>query len=427
MKLVSIKVLPCTQAEYTNRFNVLDEVNIKPYLSYMTPLLTLLTTLALGQPAPREPLPAAPASMHLIAQNGTQLTLQVSGDTDHRPGDTVGVYLWELRPDPRSDGMISGSRYAGDGRVLWMGGDLVMLELVNTPASLNLERPVQLGEARRAPPTQPWTPPAPLVAAVAPSPPPPERQSTIAHQSTPIQPEPKEQRPSPIGDARATHYDGRRQQFTTAFDWSDDGHQTGTGLGEVTWSMWPKQRLGALHISLQGLRGMRWVSPDSPTKNEPWARTPATGYWLWTRVETTGVNTALTGGFAVGVDTNGPTAAASIGLRLGASHTGHVRLTWDQYGDIGYRGTMLGMVPLSPKLRVGLRTRAGALATHESPEVIAILAVDTWQQVRADGTLRIAWDLSHTFTLNTGAGLAGYDLIAADAGPVVDGALEIRW
>ncbi len=409
----------------------------------MTPLLLLLTTLAQAQPEPPATAPVAPA-MHLLAQQGTQLTLLMDGDVGHLPGDTVGVYLWEARPDPRTGEMLAGSRYAGDARVVWVGGDLVMLELVHTPQALELDRPVELGASRSSKPTIPWVPAVANPPAPEPTPPLVAQTETVLPEESPPDPDmplpplhhpgdasddlPKKTRSrSAIGVAHADHYGGRRQQVSAHLDWSDDGHQTGTGLGELRWSTWPEKTVGAVHISLQGLRGMRWVSPENRTKKEPWARAPAAGYWLWTRVETPGVDVAVTGGLAVGVNTAGPNVAAAIGLRLGADHAGHVRLDWDQYGDLGYRGALLGMVPLTDRFRLGLRARAGALTLHEAPPVYDFGTRAAWRQVRADGTVRISWDIGESLTFAGGLGRSGYDLVSADAGPVLDGALEVRW
>jgi len=229
-----------------------------------------------------------------------------------------------------------------------------------------------------------------------------------------------------IDTAWTDRYGDRRQGLTTRAGWADDGFQTGLGSGSVRWSWLPSKGLGRVSVRLEGLRGTRWVAAENGGKREPYAREPAVSYWLWTEIETADIPLAAVVGGAVGVQAEGPSGALRLGLRSGLPHAGHARVSWTGYGTMGWRWEVLGAVPLTPALRVGPRVRIGTLPLHAPPEALTAQE-EAWRQSRADGILGATVDLSGAHSLTLGGGLAGYDLLFADAGPVLDASWEVRW
>lgn len=373
----------------------------------MRTLLALLFPLTALAGSPTELLEIGP----------DRITVAIDPEQAPEPGEVVAVYTSESRTDPRTGEVTEGLRYAGDGRVIWVGGDLAQLVLDHPEQPLADH--LVLGPPRGADPT-PWLAPEPAVPAETPI-------LAEAPVPDPVVPEPVREPPPTIHDAVRAHT-GRSQSLVAALDWSDDGYGSGIGTGSLGWSWVPERGPGRVAVRLEGLRGSRWVGAASGDPSEPWAREPAVGYWLWTEVEAGWIGLAPSVGAAVGVQQSGPAAGLSLGLRSGLPHRGHARLTYDVYGELGTRWTLLGAVPLSERVRIGPRARIGNLPIHEPPpSILTVDAPSPWRQQRADGALRLTWDALDALTLTLGGGLAGYDLLLADAGPVLDTAVEVRW
>ena len=170
-----------------------------------------------------------------------------------------------------------------------------------------------------------------------------------------------------------------------------------------------------VEVGLEGLRGRHWVEGDEA--GETWATEPVAGAWLWTRLDTAGVGLAGIFGAGLGVDAEGPTMATLLGLRSGLPDRSRVELLWEHRGRLGDRLDLDGRVALADPLRIGMRARLGDLPRHDGD----------LRQRRADGALLLSWDPTPALTFTVAGGVGAYDLLWADAGPVVDGALEVRW
>ena len=327
-----------------------------------------------------------------------------------RPGGAVALYVEEARPDGQG-GWIVGLRYAGDARLVWVGAGLVELVLAEGAAAPGAGQ-VILGDPRGLPPTPPWTPPA-LAEARPPEPPAPEAPA-------PAPPPPVERpaRDRHLSAAGSVHGDPRSSALSRGLaaggGWAGDGYGTGAGLATLAWAWRPERGPGLVVIGLEGLRGQRWAQGD---ETEPWAREAVAATWLWTRMDTPGVGLALFGGLGLGVDAEGPAAATLLGLRTGHPDASRIEVQWEHLGRLGDRVTLDGRVALADPLRIGARGRLGDLPRHDGDAL----------QRRADGAALISWDVSERLTLTAAGGLGAYDLLWADAGPVFDGALELRW
>ena len=318
------------------------------------------------------------------------------GSSALRPGGVVAVYVEEIRPDP-SGAPMTGLRYAGDARLVWVGEGLVELALAEGAAPPETGR-VILGDSRGLPPTPPWRPPAPapelavepLVEAPTEPPPPPDRERS----------------------ARVTP--ALQSGLLASGGWAGDGYGTGAGALTLAWTWRPSRGPGLVMIGLEGLRGQRWAEGD---ETEPWAKEAVAATWLWTRLDTAGVGLALIGGLGLGVDAEGPAAATLIGLRTGDPDGSRIELQWEHLGRLGDRLSLDGRIAMADPLRIGVRGRLGDMPLHDGDAL----------QRRADGALLLSLDASPHLTLTAAGGLGAYGLLWADAGPVVDGALELRW
>ena len=373
----------------------------------------------------------------LLAEDAHQLTVEIA--TDLLPGSAVAVYVSELRPDPRTGGAMEGLRYAGDGRIVWVGDGLVEIALVHPNQDIALGAGVQLGDPAKSSPTPAYAPPEQASAHRAqpvPEPEPPPEPEPV-HEPEPAfapGPEPEsafevslltslnttttgEELPASSA-AYTSRYGDRRQSLRVGAGWSGDGFGSGAGLGGAAWRMYPERAVSLVEIGLDGLRSNRWVAADAKVKGEEAGLEPAVGYWLWTRVDTRGTGLAGLAGLAVGVDGSGLAMGFMVGVRTGVAHGDRIELTFTHRGALGGRLAMDGRVRLADPLRIGVRTRVGDLPKHSD---------DTFRQGRSDAALLLSADPSPWLTLEVAGGFGGYDLLFDDIGAVLDGALEIRW
>lgn len=350
-------------------------------------LRTLLVLPALLAAGPASAEDAEGAVVHL---DGAHLLVATEA-AELRPGGAVAVYVEERRPDPRGGERV-GLRYAGDARLIWVGEGLVELDLA-PGAEAPPEGRVILGDPRGLAPTPPWTPPPPPVVAQVEAPPAP--------------PPPPKPPPHPPRETQ--------RGLVATGGWAGDGYGTGAGAATLAWTWRPPKGPGLVSVGLEGLRGQRWV--QGTDADEPWAREDVAATWLWTRLDTPGVGLALIGGLGLGVDAEGPAVATLLGLRTGAPDASRIELQWEHLGRLGDRVTLDGRVALADPLRVGARGRLGDLPQHDGDA----------RQRRGDGALLLSWDASPHLTLTAAGGLGAYDLLWADAGPVFDGAVELKW
>ncbi len=374
-------------------------------------------------------LPAPARGADVVAEtlqlDGARLLLSVPLDWAVQPGGAVAVYVEELRPDPRG-GTLTGLRYAGDARLLWVGEGVLELALVEGAAPPAAGR-VVLGEPRGLPPTPPWAPPP------APAPPPvieadplPRAEALAdAHRT-------RERREvalpglsfdlegAPLGTVHAAR-EGGEQAVIAWGGYAADGYGTGAGTAGAAWRLRPERGPALIEIGLESMRGERWAEAEEATEeiaaDERYAREAVAGAWLWTRVDTAGLGLAAVMGAGLGVDAEGPALATILGLRTGDPDLDRVELLWEHRGRLGDRLTLDGRVAVSDPLRLGLRARIGDLPRHDADV----------RQLRADGVLVVAWDPLPNLRWTMAGGLGAYDLLWADAGPVLDGALEVRW
>lgn len=336
--------------------------------------------------------PAQPTGA-LLNLDGAQALVALDVPADLHPGGEVAVYAAESRPDPRGGPPLEGLRYAGDARVTWVGDGLVEIVLVS-PDGLRLDAPIVLGAPRGLSPTPVFQPTPPEVVADHPDPAPATRA------------------PLP------TIHDDRRlppgQSLTLAGGFAGDGYDSGAATGAMTWSLRPARGPARVSVGLEGLRGSRWVESVG---DEPDALEPAAGYWIWSRVEAPWLGLAPFGGPGAGVEAEGLGLAWELGLRSGHPDRSWAAMSWRRYGEVGSRWTLEGRVALSDALAVGPRARWSELPRHDGD----------LQQARADGALVLRLDPSPRLGLTLAGGLGGYDLLIRDAGPVLDGALELRW
>lgn len=383
-------------------------------------LLNLLAPPALAQDLPPEPAPPAPAARpdgtwegRAVSLEGDRLLLELTG-TGLYPGGLVAVYVEERRPDPRG-GEVVGLRYAGDARLSWVGEGLVELALAEEAQSPASGR-VILGPPRGLEPTPPWAPPAPpapLAVAQVETPEAPAERPHSERRALKIPGLGEDLDGSPLGSV----HDGQpsSQAILSWGGYAADGYGTGAGTGGLAWRLRPAKGPGLVEVGLEGLRGRHWVEGDED--DETWATEPVAGAWLWTRLDTAGVGLAGIFGAGLGVDAEGPTMATLLGLRSGLPDRSRVELLWEHRGRLGDRLDLDGRVALADPLRVGMRARLGDMPLHEGD----------LRQRRADGALLLSWDPVPRLTLTVAGGLGAYDLLWADAGPVADGALELRW
>lgn len=380
------------------------------------PLPLALLALGLGRAAAAEeaaPPALAPADRPrlegaLLAREGARLRVAVPTE-GMVPGGELALYVEELRLGP--DGApLSGLRYAGDARLIWVGPGQIELELA-PGAAPPAEGRVLLGPARGLKPTPPWTPPPPPVAAAPPPPPPAAR---ARQERAPLPGIGFDTAGSPLGTLH-DHPSGPRQALVLSGGWAGDGYGTGAGTGAIAWRLSPKKGPGRVEIGLEGLGGERWV--EGAGEDEPWGTEPVAGAWLWTRLDGAAIGLAPIVGLGLGVDAEGPALATVLGLRSGHPDRSRVELLWERRGALGQRLSLDGRVALADPLRLGARARLGDLPRHEGD----------LEQLRADGALLLSVDPTRRLRLTLAGGLGAYDLLWADAGPVLDGALELRW
>ncbi len=350
-----------------------------------------------------------------LALQGDRMMLAVPAEPVLEPGGTVAIYVEERRPDPRG-GELVGLRYAGDASLVWVGPGVVELALAEGAAAPATGQ-VLLGPARGLPPTPPWSPPPPPPPPVVEAPPPPVAVA---------QPTPRPSRPPalpgisedldgrPLGTVHADQ-DAATPSVRLWGGYAADGYGTGAGLYGAAWRLRPAQGPGLVEIGLETLRGERWAEGED--EGERWAREAVAGAWLWTRVDTAGVGLAGIFGAGLGVDAEGLALATLLGLRTGDPDLSRVELLWERRGDLGQRLSLDGRVAVVDPLRIGLRARLGDLPQHDGDA----------RQLRSDGALLLSWDALPALTLTVAGGVGAYDLLWADAGPVVDGGVEVRW
>ncbi len=370
----------------------------------------------------------------LLAGDGGQLTLEIASEA-LLPGGEVAVYVSDLRPDPRTGKTVAGLRYAGDGRIVWVGEGLVQITLWNPDQMLPEGAFVQLGEPMSAPPTPEYSPPEPEPAPEPDPDPEPDPEPEPEPEPAPeavfeLEPEPEINLLTSLNSttageilvdsrtAYASRYGDRRQAVRLGAGWSDDGFRSGAGVGGVAWRLYPQKGPGLVEIGLDGVRAQRWVAAEVKSKGEESALEPAVGYWLWTRLDTPGNGVAGLSALAMGVDGEGLALGFMVGVRTGIAHGDRIELTYTHRGSLGGRLAMDGRVRLSDPVRLGVRTRVGDLPRHGD---------SAFRQSRADAVLLVSADPTPWMTFDVAAGLGGYDLLFDDAGFVADGALEVRW
>jgi hypothetical protein len=336
-----------------------------------------------------------------------ELVITLAG-AELRPGRSVGVFLSDLRPDPRTGELVSGLRYAGDGRVTWAGGALARIGLDSTAGAEVGDR-IVLGEATGSAATPAYVPPRPPVAAPDPPVPPPV---VSARAPAPL--------PFETDDSGArlgsVHYDDRSGQSLVLWaGYADHGYDDALGTGGVAWRLRPRRGPALVEIGLDGLRTRRWVAGSSA--EEPYGSEPVVGYWLWGRVDSPGLGLAVIGALGAGVDVDGLALGWRLGLRTGHPDRSRIELAYERRGALGGLLILDGRVAVADPVRIGLRTRTGDLARHDGD----------FTQMRADGAVVLSADVTSAWTLELGGGVGAYDLVWRDAGPVLDGAVEVRW
>lgn len=331
------------------------------------------------------------------------------------PGVHVAVYLAEERVV--ADRRVVGFRYGGDAEVAWAGGGFAELRLAHD-VPVAEDAVVRLGHPRGGPPAVSRPPPAPVAIAPVAEPPAPVAIAPV--------PPPRSSTPWPFDtdlEGRRLAHDrpseGRHAVVLRAALTADGTRAPATFEGLAAWRFFPARGPGRVEVGLEALRGARWVKGADPLGDpeEAYGLEPAAGYWLWTRLDSPGVGLAVFGGLGAGVDTEGLSAGVLLGGRTGDPHGSHVELSHETRGGLGWRTALSGQVVLAEPLRAGLRARLGALPRNDPG----------FRRTRADGALTVSVQARPGLRVSLAGGLAAYDLLLADAGPVLDAALEVSW
>jgi hypothetical protein len=312
------------------------------------------------------------------------------------PGESVGLYFADPRPDPRTGALTDGLRYGGDARITWVGADLVELALAHPDQVVPVGARVVLDAPRDQPPTAAWT-----------APPPPAPAPVLA----------KEAWKAHVPATRLRDLaPGPPSALVIAGGTARDGFGTGAAVGRIAWTTWPARGPGRVEVAVDGVRGLRWVAPEGG--DEPPSTEIAAGYAVWTTLETAGAHTAGWAGLGLGVGDQGLAPGLILGVRRGLPWADQVSVDLTVRDGLGILGSLAGQIALVDRLRIGLRARIGDLPVHDGA---------AFRQARADGALTASVDLSPRLALDVAGGLAGYDLAFSDAGIVADAALTTRF
>lgn len=206
----------------------------------------------------------------VLAQRADRLLVETAGEVG-LPGRVVGVYFADPRPDPRTGALSTGVRYAGDGRVTWVGPGMAEIALFHPDQVAAPGDRVVLDLAQDEEPTAAWEVPAP------PTPPPDEAPNQVIRERRAV--------------VRLRDLSPRPpQSVTLAGGSARDGFGTGVATARVAWETISERGPGRLSIAVDGIRGQRWVEPEGGTE------TPSTeiaaGYAVWTLLETPGARCA---------------------------------------------------------------------------------------------------------------------------------------
>jgi hypothetical protein len=386
--------------------------------------LSLLSPPAAAQAPPGDDAPRGA----LISVEGDRLVLALEQGAP-QPGRAVAIYAAARRVDPRSGEVVEGLRYAGDGRITWAGPGLVEIQRGVSDA-LPPGTAVVLGPALGLVAAPRWAP-EPEVVVDEGSPEPAGDEVSVAEVSGSeaavvgeAERVARERAPAGPGfdlsGARlgrvqdAPVYGDRRQGLRASAGVANDAWGSGAAIGAVAWRARPARGPGLVEIGLEGLQGRRWLEGSG---EEDYALEPAVSYRIFARVDSPGVGLALIAGLGAGVDAEGLAPSATFGLRTGHPDRSRAELTWTWRGELGDRAQLDGRVALGEGLRIGARAGIGDLPRHDGD----------LRQLRADGAGLLSLDLGPALTLELAAGAVGYDLLWADAGPVLDGGVEVRW
>jgi len=352
------------------------------------------------------------------------LTVRVDGAP--AAGTRVAVYLREDRPAPEGVGTAVGYRYAGDALVTWSGPEYAEIRLVH-PSAASVGAVVRLGPARNGVPSPVRPPPERAAPPVT-----PEEEGPVALEAgTPSETRPPEVPRTPWNPLEPLQTDLRgedvgtmngeaRHAIVVSGGLVDDGTRAPpTWSARVAWRYRPAKGLGRIEVGVDGIRGARWVkgADGAQDPDERYGLETAAGYWLWTRLDTAHVGWGLIFGFGAGVDNDGLTGGLLLGLRAGHLDHDRVALTWEERGRLGWQVALDGRVQLADPLRVGLRSRVGALPENDPG----------FLRARTDGALLLEVRPVPALRVTLAGGLAAYDLLFDDAGPVVDAGVEVRW
>jgi len=363
---------------------------------------------------PTEDVSPSPTASEVLLADGARLIVAAAAPL--WPGERRSVYLAEARPDPRDGSLVEGWRYAGDGRVVWVGEGVVELALAY-PLAGDAATSAILRAPLDAAPTAVWMPQAPPPVEV------PAADGLTAPEVQSAEAPPRREGPRAfgrdrggvaLGDVHDAPFYGRGAALRVTGGYAGDGFDSGLGLGTASWRVRPARGPGLVEVGVEGLWGQRWLEGEG---TESYGLEPAVAYRVWSRVDSPGVGLAVIGGLGAGVGAEGLGVSGLVGLRSGHPDATRVEVLYEARGGLGGRLSLDGRVAVRDALRVGARSRVGDLPRHDG----------AFRQLRADGAAVLAADLGSSLTLELAAGAGGYDLLWADAGFVADGALEVRW